>query len=85
MANEHEQQNSEAIKRSNFEHLAENRMNNLVKKFLVIGELADKNTYAYTEQHIKQIIDTIETEMKQMKEKFRKGETQKTSGFTFRR
>ena len=80
-----EQQNKDTVaKQVYFERLAESRMANLIKRFHNIGELADKTTYAYTDQHVKQIIDAIEAEMKQIKEKFKKGKAQKIDGFTFR-
>lgn len=84
MSTETEQQKQEALKLSNFETLAEHQVNSLVQKLRFIGELADKDTYSYTEQHVKQINDTIENEIKILKEKFKNGGDRRGKGFTFR-
>ena len=36
----------------------------------LIGNLANRNNYDYTEKHVKQIIETLESELKMLKSKF---------------
>ena len=58
-------------KREKFERLAEKRTNEAVKKISLIGNLSNKNNYDYSEEHVKQIIDVLEAEIKSVKDKFK--------------
>lgn len=58
-------------KLSKFERLAENRVNEAIKKLRLIGNLSNKNNYEYTEKHIKKILDTLDFEVKILKMKFK--------------
>ena len=53
-----------------FEIIAERRVTEAIKRLRLIGNLANKRNYSYTEKHVKQIISTLESEMKDLKNKF---------------
>jgi len=53
-----------------FEKIAERRVTEAIKKLRLIGNLANKRNYSYTEKHVKQIISTLESEMKDLRNKF---------------
>lgn len=61
-------------KMDKFEELGEKRMNEAIKKIRLIGNLANKNNYEYTEDHVKEIISTLENEISLLKNKFKKNE-----------
>lgn len=67
-----------------FERLAENRMNELIKKMRLVGNLANKNNYDYTEEHANVILNTIEKEYKDLKKKFTDETRDKDTRFSFR-
>ena len=58
-------------KMGNFERLAEKRVNEAIKKLRLIGNLANKRNYEYTDQHVKKIIVALEVEFGILKSKFR--------------
>ena len=55
-----------------FEALGEKRVIEAIKKIRLIGNLANKNNYEYTDKHIKEIIVTLENEIQTLKNKFKK-------------
>lgn len=59
-------------KREKFEELGEKRMNEAIKKIRLIGNLANRNNYDYTDKHVKDIISTLEAEIQILKSKFKK-------------
>lgn len=72
-----------SIKLEKFERLAQRRVNEAIKKLHLIGNLSNRNNYAYTDKHVKQVIDAIEDEVRQLKMKF-KGEQSKDENFVFK-
>ncbi len=72
-----------SAKLKNFERLAVRRVNEVIKKLHLIGNLANRNNYSYTDEHVKQVMDVVELEVKQLKGKF-KGESAKDEVFSFR-
>lgn len=64
-----EAQMSEKMK--SFERLAERRVNEAMKKMRLIGNLANKRNYEYTDKHAKKIVDALEAELRILKAKFR--------------
>jgi hypothetical protein len=68
-------------KSDNFKRLAEKRVTECIKKIRLIGNLANKNNYEYTEEQAKKIIITLENEVKLLKNKFK--EEAETSNFMF--
>lgn len=67
-----------------FERIAEKRVSDVLKKMQLIGNLANKNNYEYTDKHVKQIIDSLENELKVLKNKFAEGSSEKTTEFKFK-
>lgn len=55
-----------------FEELGEKRMNEAIKKIRLIGNLSNRNNYDYTNEHVKAIISTLESEIQSLKNKFKK-------------
>ena len=53
-----------------FEKIAERRVIEAIKRLKLLGNLANKRNYSYTEKHVKQIISTLESEMKDLRNKF---------------
>lgn len=59
-----------ADKAEKFKVLAEKRVNKTLKDIRLIGNLANRNNYSYTEQDALKICSTIEAEVKLLKSKF---------------
>jgi uncharacterized protein YeeX (DUF496 family) len=72
-------------KRERFERLAEKRVTDVVKKVRLIGNLANKNNYEYTDEHVKQIIDTLETELRFLKGRFKEEKVNDNPIFSFKK
>lgn len=72
-------------KASRFERLAERRVSETLKKMRLIGNLANRHNYSYTEEHVKQILDALESELKQVKARFRREASSQSHGFSFKR
>jgi len=53
-----------------FEKIAERRVTEAIKRLRLLGNLANKRNYSYTEKHVKQIISALESEMKDLRNKF---------------
>jgi len=71
-------------KTEKFERLAEKRITEVVKKLRLVGNLANKNNYNYTDEHVKQIIETIDNEVKLLKNRFREENTNDEFTFSFK-
>lgn len=57
-------------RRLKFEELAEKRVNDLVKKMKLLGNLSNRSNYDYTDEHVKQIISVVREEFKELERKF---------------
>ncbi|MBG9533249.1 histidine kinase [Bacillus thuringiensis] len=71
-------------KLNKFEQLAEKRVSEVLKKMQLIGNLANRNNYDYTEKHVKQIIETLESELKMLKSKFGEKSLERKTTFKFK-
>ncbi|ACK92249.1 hypothetical protein [Bacillus cereus] len=71
-------------KLNKFEQLAEKRVSEVLKKMQLIGNLANRNNYDYTEKHVKQIIETLESELKMLKSKFVEKSLERKTTFKFK-
>ncbi|MFC3886134.1 hypothetical protein ACFOU2_22670 [Bacillus songklensis] len=69
-------------KAENFKRLAEKRVTECVKKIRLIGNLANKNNYEYTNDQAKKIITTLENEVKLLRNRFK--EESESIDYTFR-
>lgn len=72
-------------KSEKFERIAQRRVTELVAKIRLIGNLSDKRNYDYTEGHVRQIFDALESEVRACKGKFRSVESSTPSSFSFKR
>ncbi|MCL0031664.1 hypothetical protein M1N55_06515 [Dehalococcoidia bacterium] len=59
------------IKRQNFIRLAEDRVTATMQKIRLVGNLSDKRHYEYTDAEATKIINTLNDELKSVKEKFK--------------
>ena len=50
----------------------------------LIGNLANRNNYYYTDEHVKEIIGTLEDELRLLKNRFRDEKQIEAFQFTFR-
>lgn len=72
-------------KRDKFERLAEKRVTEAIKKIRLVGNLSNRNNYDYTEAHAKQIIDTLDNEIKILKNKFKDEKESTDTTFSFKK
>jgi hypothetical protein len=77
--------NGSIDKAGRFERLAERRVTEVVNKMRLVGNLANRRNYTYTEDHVKQILEALEAEMRQVKAKFRHETAAQVQGFSFRK
>lgn len=61
-------------KREKFVALAEKRVPRALRELRLIGNLANKNNYKYTELDAKKIIAALEAELKTVKSRFAAGD-----------
>lgn len=57
-------------KQEKFKSLAEARVNKLLKSIKLIGNLANKSTYDYTNDEVRQMFKAIQSELDAAKQKF---------------
>jgi hypothetical protein len=60
-------------RREKFVELAERRVNNALKQMKLIGKLANKSNYSYSEKDAKKIIKALNDEIRILKVKFDEG------------
>jgi hypothetical protein len=72
-------------KREKFERLAEKRMSDVIKKLRLIGNLSNRNNYEYSDLQVKQILDSLEQEMKLIKNKFNNEQSKSSGAFKFKK
>ena len=71
-------------KKEKFSELANNRVNKALNLMRLIGNLANKSHYSYSEEDSKQIISALESELKTLKSKFSKSKTNKDNKFSLK-
>ncbi|MFC2076816.1 hypothetical protein ACFLT7_07020 [candidate division KSB1 bacterium] len=57
--------------RERFVALAEKRVTKTIKDLRLVGNLANKSNYTYTEEDTKKILSALEKEFKHLKQRFR--------------
>ncbi|TDL67436.1 hypothetical protein E2R56_19785 [Rhodococcus qingshengii] len=70
-------------KNENFKRLAEKRVTDVIKKMRLIGNLANKNNYDYTDDQVKKVIITLENEIKILKNRFKEENESTNYVFSF--
>ena len=72
-------------KSEKFERIAQRRVTELVAKIRLIGNLSDRRNYDYTDEHVRQIFDALDSEVRACKVKFRSGDSSTLATFSFKR
>ncbi len=67
-----------------FSRLAEKRVTTLIKHIRLIGNLANKKNYQYTEEQVSQMFTAIEKELKQSRAKFSNNSSEDFGEFKFK-
>ena len=57
-------------RKENFIRIAENRTNKIISLIQLLGNLKNKSFYDYSEEQVKQIFESIETELETQKKLF---------------
>jgi len=68
-----------------FERLAERRVNEVIKKIRLVGNLANRRNYAYSDEHAKQILDVLEAELRTLKSQYRSDSEVQGQRFSFKK
>ena len=68
-------------KREKFKRLANTRVNVVLDKLRLIGNLSDNRHYEYDEKHVKAIFSAIQSELSSAKNRFVKNKKSKDSKF----
>lgn len=71
-------------KQARFERLAEKRLTETIKKLRLVGNLANRHNYSYTDEHVKQIFDALDSEMRRLRQRFMGQPKDADIGFKFR-
>lgn len=71
-------------KSQRFRRLAEKRITNLIKHLRLIGNLANKKNYNYTEEEVKQMFTALESELTLTKKKFEHSSSEDFGEFKFK-
>ena len=66
-----------------FERLAEKRVNDAIKRLRLLGNLANRSNYEYTDAHIQQMLKALKAEMRNLEDRFRRRESNGNTGFQF--
>lgn len=67
-----------------FEKIAERRVTEAIKKLRLVGNLANKRNYSYTDKHFKQVISALESEIKDLRNKFQNDSSSEQIEFKFK-
>ena len=71
-------------KRERFENLAEKRINEVIKRLRILGNLSNKTNYDYEDDHIRQMFQVIDSEIKDLKDRFKNSTSSVSSEFKFK-
>jgi hypothetical protein len=76
---------SKESKRQRFERIAQRRITEALHRLRLLGNLSNRATYDYSDEHVKQMLDALETELKQVRHRFRNEGSGQGQAFTFKR
>ena len=65
-----------------FKRLAEQRVNVILDKLRLLGQLANKSNYEYSDEQVEAVFKAIQKEINETKSKFRNG-SEKRKRFSF--
>ena len=72
-------------KADRFERLAERRVTGALRSLRLIGNLANRHNYDYTQEHARQILEALEEGLRNVKQRFRQEEAFAENTFSFRK
>ena len=75
-------QKREQTREQRFKRLAEQRVNAILEKLRLLGQLSSKSNYEYTEAEVEAIFKAIQKDVNSIKTKFRE-DTKGRKRFTF--
>lgn len=67
-----------------FERLAEKRVTEAIRRLRLVGNLSNRANYEYSDDHVRQLTEALEGELKQLKNRFRQEGGGSGQGFSFR-
>lgn len=79
------QQPTRESKLDRFERLAARRVTETLRRLRLIGNLANRSNYEYSDEHVRQIVDALEAELRQLKLRFRHEGTPSGRAFSFKK
>lgn len=78
-------QKSADDKSARFMRLAERRVTETIRKMRLVGNLSNRHNYSYTNEQVKQIVDALEAEIRQIRARFRQEDSSQPPLFSFRK
>ena len=76
---------SKESKRQRFERIAQRRVTEALHRLRLVGNLSNRANYDYSEDHVKQMLDALETELKQLRHRFHHEGAGQGQTFSFRK
>lgn len=76
---------SRESKQQRFERLAEKRVTEALRRLRLVGNLSNRANYEYSDDHVRQITDALEAELKQLKSRFRQEGATAGNSFSFKK
>jgi len=74
--------NKKELKREKFKQISEKRVNFILQRLKILGNLSNKSNYYYEKEDVLKIFQAIEKATREVKERFLN--TEKDSSFTFK-
>ena len=71
-------------KNEKFERLAQKRVSEAINRIRLIGNLSDTRNYSYSEEHVKEMFDALESEIRNAKQRYKSGAGESQATFTFK-
>ena len=68
-----------------FERLAQKRTTQALRRMRLVGNLANRTNYDYSDDHVKQIVDALEAELRQLRARFRQHGAEAGHTFLFKK
>ena len=68
-----------------FERLAQKRVSEVMNRLRLIGNLSDKRNYSFTNDHVREMFDAIESELRVAKNRFKTDTVEGQSEFIFKK
>jgi hypothetical protein len=76
---------SRESKLQRFERLAQKRVTEALRRLRLVGNLSNRANYEYSDDHVKQLTEALETELKELKNRFRQEGAGSGHTFSFRK